>query len=1185
MRGVGICLAVLGAAILVAGGAALAADVAGTPDVATGTTTVVTGGVTYTFTTPDTTTGGTTTLPAAPDAPKLIRTLPGDSGVGLTWSVPLAGSAPIDGYKIYRGTASGGETLLATLGNDNDGTDARYVDLAVVTGVTYYYEVSAFNAYGEGARSNELTATPGVPNLPGAPVVTSLPRQDATAALEWSTPDDGGGEITAYRIYRGTSRGGETLLTTLGVQNFYIDFDVAPGVTYYYEVSAVNETGEGPHSTTVSASVRLNVPEAPVLWGARTYADSIELDWELPWNGGAEITGYRIYRGTSSGGETLLVTTGPELPLVYVDYTPVPGTRYYYAVSAVNAGGESPLSNEVWGVAGPGDVPGKPNLTSAARIEGGVKLDWATPPDYGVPIGSYKVYRGAVSGGETLLATTDAVNSYLDTTAADDKTYYYKVSAENAFGEGPQSDERGVAPAGSLFEAYDATSVGSWPEAVAIGDVTGDGRNDVVMTTSSYFSPANDYHLFVFVQASDGTLLPPVSYPTRGGLGPAPQSVAIGDITGDGRGDVVVGLDRFGIQVFPQLASGALGTPVFNATTESTRIRLGRLNGDDRLDVAGLGWGSDKVSVLLNDGSGGLRTPVTYPAQHDGYDDLEVADVTGDGRDDLVVMSGQGFAPNVSVVPQLAGGGFGAAAEYRVATNVLSSGIGVGDITGDGRADVAVAYGGNRPSSFVAVLPQTALGTLGAPSTHPSYDIPEAADVADFDLDGRADVLTLHGGWNAVGLYRQAADGTLGPEELYGIPYASHYNPHGLAVGDVNGDGSPDAVLADYNHGLVVLRNAKNGFPPPPPARTPDPPRLDSAAAGNGTATLAWRAPASNGGSAITGYNVYRGTSPGGGTLLATLGDVLTYEDGGLTNGTTYSYRVTAVNAVGESAPSNEGSATPATVPGAPTLNAPTAGNATVNLTWVTPSNGGSAVTGYNVYRGTSSGAVTLRATLGNVTSYGETFLTNGTTYYYRVSAVNARGEGALSNEQSATPRVPDTTAPAKPANLRLVVAGTNQLALDWAASTDNVGVTGYEVLRGGNVIATVATTQYLDGALAAGTSYTYQVRALDAAANRSPLSSNLGAKTVSLANSSSGTLSGVAYDTAGAPLANAAVKVTLLNGSTKSTKTNSSGLWKVSMVAPGSYSVTATPTGFGAKTFTMTAVAGKTVLAVTTFG
>ena len=56
--------------------------------------------------------------------------------------------------------------------------------------------------------------------------------------------------------------------------------------------------------------------------------------------------------------------------------------------------------------------------------------------------------------------------------------------------------------------------------------------------------------------------------------------------------------------------------------------------------------------------------------------------------------------------------------------------------------------------------------------------------------------------------------GSLGPEELAEIPYASHYNPHGLAVGDVDGNGSPDVVIADYNNGLVILP----GTAPPPTA-------------------------------------------------------------------------------------------------------------------------------------------------------------------------------------------------------------------------------------------------------------------------------------------------------------------------------------------------------------------------------
>jgi hypothetical protein len=373
--------------------------------------------------------------------------------------------------------------------------------------------------------------------------------------------------------------------------------------------------------------------------------------------------------------------------------------------------------------------------------------------------------------------------------------------------------------AGTLFGPYTAIPVGSWPEAVAIGDVTGDGRSDVVMTTSYYFDPASDYRLWVFAQTTDGSLSAPVSYATSGSYTQRPESVGIGDITGDGAADVVVGLSGLGVQVFPQLGSGMLGDPTLAPTINAGKIRIGQLDGDGRLDVAGVGWGTNTVGVLLNDGAGGLRPPVSYPAQHAGYEDLEVADVTGDGRHDLVVMSGQSYAvPNISVLEQLAAGGFGPPAEYRVGTNVNTHGIGVGDVTGDGLADVIASYGGNRPSSFIGVFAQTTGGTLAAPVSYPSYDIPEPVESADVDLDGRADVVTLHGGWNRAGVYaKQAAGPALAAEDLYPLPYASHYNPHGLAVGDVDGDASPDLVLADYNNGLVVLRGTATPPPPPPP--------------------------------------------------------------------------------------------------------------------------------------------------------------------------------------------------------------------------------------------------------------------------------------------------------------------------------------------------------------------------------
>ena len=223
-------------------------------------------------------------------------------------------------------------------------------------------------------------------------------------------------------------------------------------------------------------------------------------------------------------------------------------------------------------------------------------------------------------------------------------------------------------------------------------------------------------------------------------------------------------------------------------------------------------------------------------------------------------------------------------------------------------------------------------------------------------------------------------------------------------------NGAPCLVGFDLCSGRGSWADA--AAPPPPPPTVPGAPGL-TATSGNAVAHLTWTAP-SNGGSAITNYNLYRSTSSGTETLLTTLGNVASYDDTAVTNGTTYYYKVSAVNSVGEGPLSTEASATPAapppppppTVPGAPGLTA-TSGNAVAHLTWTAPSNGGSAITNYNLYRSTSSGTETLLTTLGNVASYDDTAVTNGTTYYYKVSAVNSVGEGPLSTEASATPTAP----------------------------------------------------------------------------------------------------------------------------------------------------------------------------------
>jgi len=198
------------------------------------------------------------------------------------------------------------------------------------------------------------------------------------------------------------------------------------------------------------------------------------------------------------------------------------------------------------------------------------------------------------------------------------------------------------------------------------------------------------------------------------------------------------------------------------------------------------------------------------------------------------------------------------------------------------------------------------------------------------------------------------------------------------------------------------------GTPAPPPTAPGAPVNL-MATPGDQFVSLSWTAPFNNGGSNITSYNIYRGTASGGETLVKTGVAGTSYTDTGLADGTTYYYEVTAVNGVGEGGLSNEASALPAaSVPGAPTGLHATGGNSLVSLSWTAPAG---PVSSYDVYRGTTPGGESSTPIATGVpgTGYTDNTALNGTTYYYKVSAVNGTGEGAKSGEASATPQAPQS--------------------------------------------------------------------------------------------------------------------------------------------------------------------------------
>ena len=293
----------------------------------------------------------------------------------------------------------------------------------------------------------------------------------------------------------------------------------------------------------------------------------------------------------------------------------------------------------------------------------------------------------------------------------------------------------------------------------------------------------------------------------------------------------------------------------------------------------------------------------------------------------------------------------------------------------------------------------------------------------------------------------------------------------------MNGDGWPDVVAGDPNQGLVLLLNTARV-----PPSVPGAPTLTSAAPGDGQVALSWTRPSTDGGSPITGYTATAG--PAGATCTTTgLGCSIT----GLANGTTYSFTVTASNAIGAGSVSNTVTATPGVPPSAP-ASLTTSPNlaAGVGLAWQPPSNPGtSAVTGYRIYRSTVAGDTPiLLATVGNVLGYTDTAVSNGGQYAYRVAALNAFGEGA----RSAEARTQRGTAPSAP-QTPTASAGGAGITVKWSPPASNGGssVTAYRIYRGttsgaGMLLATVGptTTGYLDKAVARKTRYVYSVSAVN---------------------------------------------------------------------------------------------------------
>ena len=287
-------------------------------------------------------------------------------------------------------------------------------------------------------------------------------------------------------------------------------------------------------------------------------------------------------------------------------------------------------------------------------------------------------------------------------------------------------------------------------------------------------------------------------------------------------------------------------------------------------------------------------------------------------------------------------------------------------------------------------------------------------------------------------------------------------------------------------------------FPGPPDA----PSGLRATAQGATRIELRWTAPSQTNGAAVLGYRIEQ-SRDGGRTWLAlrsnTGSTATTFIHTGLPPGTTRHYRVSAINGAGTGEPSNVASAMTAAVPGAVrNLSARSTGTNRIDLTWTAPSaNAGAPVTGYRIEVSETGGAwrVLVANTRSAATTYTHMGLSPGTQRFYRVSAINEAGAGAVSNIASATT---DATPPGVPAGLTARPQGTDRINLSWSPPSIDGGspVTGYRIeasddsgVRWQTLIADTRSVRTLhsDIGLQPATTRHYRVSAVNAAGTGEP--------------------------------------------------------------------------------------------------
>lgn len=450
---------------------------------------------------------------------------------------------------------------------------------------------------------------------------------------------------------------------------------------------------------------------------------------------------------------------------------------------------------------------------------------------------------------------------------------------------------------------------------VEIGDVTGDGRKDLVITSA--------FTVYVFPQTPHGgfgsasiydLFAPPRTYSYDFMVGST-----LADMNRDGTLDIVITRAFSLVYILSDGAGGfRLQTHANSVLIATASAVILDIDGDGFLDAVTpvfLGHGQvaadseSRLVVAHGDGLGGVARFSRLSLADRYVRRIVSGDLNDDGRPDIATLESESMqmgAPTLVVRYHDGVGGFGSPVTLR---QERFEALVTGDFNGDGRTDLATSGTplefGDLPIQTVGLYLQDVTGLISAtPVSRGDLLYTNAMHGNDLDGDGRDDLITAQDGWGSIGFFLQR-NGRLSDYKYHSAFLGtSAFGPDAIATGDVNGDGAEDIALAGGYPGVMVLAGRR--VPYTGAASVPGAPTIGVATLPQDmpiSAAVTFSPPASNGGEPITGYTVQaipdgprdRHGGEGGTSHIID----------GLKNDTPYRFVVRAHNAAGESAPSS----------------------------------------------------------------------------------------------------------------------------------------------------------------------------------------------------------------------------------------------------------------------------------------